>query len=129
MWVADTVCLCGPLLCPTAGTDSVAAEKGSEKADIVLRDYQAEVAQPALEGKNIIICLPTGRGKTRVAVYIAKKHLDSRRAEGQSGKVVVLVNKVLQLKSGNPDLLRPLQIQRSFSVFAQVGQLTTNYIP
>uniref|UniRef100_A0A671XVQ4 RNA helicase n=1 Tax=Sparus aurata TaxID=8175 RepID=A0A671XVQ4_SPAAU len=68
--------------------------RSPEKADIVLRDYQAEVARPALEGKNIIICLPTGSGKTRVAVYITKKHLDNRRAEGQSGKVVVLVNKI-----------------------------------
>lgn len=56
-----------------------------------------EVARPALKGENIIICLPTGRGKTRVAVYVAKKHLDSRKAEGQTGKVVVLVNKVLNL--------------------------------
>ncbi|XP_030285171.1 interferon-induced helicase C domain-containing protein 1 isoform X1 [Sparus aurata] len=76
------------------GTDSGTAAKSPEKADIVLRDYQAEVARPALEGKNIIICLPTGSGKTRVAVYITKKHLDNRRAEGQSGKVVVLVNKI-----------------------------------
>uniref|UniRef100_A0A673CYX2 RNA helicase n=1 Tax=Sphaeramia orbicularis TaxID=375764 RepID=A0A673CYX2_9TELE len=67
---------------------------GPEKADIVLRDYQRDVARPALEGKNIIICLPTGSGKTRVAVYITKKHLDDRREGGQSGKVVVLVNKV-----------------------------------
>uniref|UniRef100_UPI0037E8CDDB interferon-induced helicase C domain-containing protein 1 n=1 Tax=Semicossyphus pulcher TaxID=241346 RepID=UPI0037E8CDDB len=73
------------------GTDSAA---GPERAHIVLRDYQMEVARPALEGKNIIICLPTGSGKTRVAVYITKIHLDSRRAEGRSGKVVVLVNKV-----------------------------------
>ncbi|XP_044072913.1 interferon-induced helicase C domain-containing protein 1 [Siniperca chuatsi] len=76
------------------GTDSVAAARGPEKDDIVLRDYQMEVARPALEGKNIIICLPTGSGKTRVAVYITKKHLDCRRTEGRSGKVVVLVNKV-----------------------------------
>ncbi|XP_070770332.1 interferon-induced helicase C domain-containing protein 1 [Enoplosus armatus] len=77
------------------GTDSVAAAtRGPEKADIVLRDYQMDVARPALEGKNIIICLPTGSGKTRVAVYITQKHLDSRRAEGRSGKVVVLVNKI-----------------------------------
>ncbi|CAK6954110.1 interferon-induced helicase C domain-containing protein 1 [Scomber scombrus] len=76
------------------GTDSVAAAGGSEKADIVLRDYQMEVARPALEGKNIIICLPTGSGKTRVAVYITKKHLDCRRTAGQSGKVVILVNKI-----------------------------------
>ncbi|KAM6934329.1 interferon-induced helicase C domain-containing protein 1 [Xenentodon cancila] len=78
------------------GNDLAAAEaaRGTENSEIVLRDYQMEVATPALEGKNIIICLPTGRGKTRAAVYITKKHLDSRRAEGKSGKVVVLVNKV-----------------------------------
>ncbi|XP_072541827.1 interferon-induced helicase C domain-containing protein 1 [Salminus brasiliensis] len=66
---------------------------GGER-DIVLRDYQMEVARPALEGKNIIICLPTGSGKTRVAVYITKQHLESRRRMGQPGKVIVLVNKV-----------------------------------
>ncbi|XP_022596472.1 interferon-induced helicase C domain-containing protein 1 isoform X1 [Seriola dumerili] len=71
-----------------------AAARGREDADIVLRDYQMDVARPALKGKNIIICLPTGSGKTRVAVYITIKHLDCRRAEGQSGKVVVLVNKI-----------------------------------
>uniref|UniRef100_A0A3Q2Z4S8 RNA helicase n=1 Tax=Hippocampus comes TaxID=109280 RepID=A0A3Q2Z4S8_HIPCM len=66
----------------------------SDKADIVLRDYQMDVAKPALEGKNIIICLPTGSGKTRVAVYITREHLDHRRAEGKTGKVVILVNTV-----------------------------------
>lgn len=75
-------------------TDSGAAARSPEKADIVLRDYQMDVARPALEGKNIIICLPTGSGKTRVAVYITKKHLDDRKAEGQPRKVVVLVNKI-----------------------------------
>ncbi|XP_034550004.1 interferon-induced helicase C domain-containing protein 1 [Notolabrus celidotus] len=77
-----------------AGTDSEAATRGPETAHIVLRDYQKDVAGPALEGENIIICLPTGSGKTRVAVYITKTHLDSRRAEKRPGKVVVLVNKV-----------------------------------
>lgn len=68
-----------------------------------------EVARPALEGENIIICLPTGRGKTRIAVYVAKKHLDSRKAEGQTGKVVVLVNKVVNLS-----LLLPSVRTRTF---------------
>uniref|UniRef100_A0A8C7ZF91 RNA helicase n=1 Tax=Oryzias sinensis TaxID=183150 RepID=A0A8C7ZF91_9TELE len=73
---------------------AVGEPSSPEKAEISLWDYQMEVAKPALEGKNIIICLPTGSGKTRVAVYITKEHLDLRRAEGKLGKVVVLVNKV-----------------------------------
>lgn len=58
---------------------------------IDLRDYQWEVVQPALEGKNIIIWLPTGAGKTRAAVFVARHHLDQKKGQG---KVVVLVNKV-----------------------------------
>ncbi len=129
-WHGQKFCLSEPLLCITDGTDSVtAAARSPEKDDIVLRDYQTEVAKPALEGKNIIICLPTGSGKTRVAVYITKKHLDRRREEGQSGKVVVLVNKVLQAKSSLPDLwlctimvtyLCRFQIQRKHSVFQSI---------
>uniref|UniRef100_A0A7N6A9R7 RNA helicase n=1 Tax=Anabas testudineus TaxID=64144 RepID=A0A7N6A9R7_ANATE len=92
--LTEFFCLSEPLPCITDGADPIAEAGGPDKANIVLRDYQEDVARPALEGKNIIICLPTGSGKTRVAVYITKQHLDSRRAEGRSGKVVVLVNKV-----------------------------------
>lgn len=45
---------------------------------------------PALEGKNIIIWLPTGTGKTRAAAYVTKRHLET--VDG--AKVVVLVNRV-----------------------------------
>ncbi|XP_043860191.1 probable ATP-dependent RNA helicase DHX58 [Dromiciops gliroides] len=55
-----------------------------------LRPYQWEVILPALEGKNIIIWLPTGTGKTRAAAYVAKRHLET--VDG--AKVAVLVNKV-----------------------------------
>lgn len=50
---------------------------------------------PALEGKNIIIWLPTGTGKTRAAAYVAKRHLET--VDG--AKVVVLVNRVSGLPS------------------------------
>ncbi|KAI4905895.1 hypothetical protein NFI96_013270 [Prochilodus magdalenae] len=58
--------------------------------EITLRLYQEEVVQVALRGGNSIIWLPTGGGKTRAAVYVAKKHLESN----PKGKVAVLVNKV-----------------------------------
>lgn len=76
------------------------------------------VVRPALEGKNIIICLPTGWGKTRAAVYVAKKHLDSRKAAGQTGKVAVLVNKVPKATRlhSSLNLLVPLRTQEG-SVF------------
>ncbi|KAM5324728.1 interferon-induced helicase C domain-containing protein 1 [Glossophaga mutica] len=81
----------------TMGSDSDEEEKAaraSPEPELHLRPYQMEVAQPALEGKNIIICLPTGSGKTRVAVYIAKDHLDKKKKASKPGKVIVLVNKV-----------------------------------
>ncbi|XP_076212730.1 ATP-dependent RNA helicase DHX58 isoform X1 [Aptenodytes patagonicus] len=55
-----------------------------------LRDYQREVVGPALHGRNSIIWLPTGAGKTRAAVHICQQHLESRRG----GRVAMLVNKV-----------------------------------
>uniref|UniRef100_A0A8C8VM30 RNA helicase n=1 Tax=Pelusios castaneus TaxID=367368 RepID=A0A8C8VM30_9SAUR len=69
-------------------------KRASPEPELILRSYQMEVAEPALNGENIIICLPTGSGKTRVAVYITKEHLDKKRRVSELGKVIVLVNKV-----------------------------------
>lgn len=72
--------------------------QGSESPAISrmeLRPYQWEVIMPALEGKNIIIWLPTGAGKTRAAAYVAKRHLKTV----DRAKVVVLVNRVSGLPS------------------------------
>ncbi|NXM74496.1 DHX58 helicase, partial [Serilophus lunatus] len=55
-----------------------------------LRGYQREVAAPALRGLNSIVWLPTGAGKTRVAVHVCRRHLESR----PGARVAVLVNKV-----------------------------------
>ncbi|XP_063041102.1 probable ATP-dependent RNA helicase DHX58 [Engraulis encrasicolus] len=59
-------------------------------ADLNLRDYQLEVVQRAVARENVIIWLPTGGGKTRAAVYVAKHHLKTT----PNAKVAVLVNKV-----------------------------------
>eukprot|EP00058_Branchiostoma_floridae_P013941 XP_002599429.1 hypothetical protein BRAFLDRAFT_106572 [Branchiostoma floridae] len=72
----------------------------SEMKDIPMRGYQVELAMPALEGRNTIICAPTGSGKTRVAIKITRDHLEGGAAfEVGAGvdarrRVVFLVNKV-----------------------------------
>ncbi|XP_009863559.1 PREDICTED: interferon-induced helicase C domain-containing protein 1 [Apaloderma vittatum] len=81
--------------CTTSDSDEDEVEsRASPEPHLILRDYQMEVAKPALNGENIIICLPTGSGKTRVAVYITKDHLDKKKRASEPGKVIVLVNKV-----------------------------------
>ncbi|XP_075299456.1 ATP-dependent RNA helicase DHX58, partial [Opisthocomus hoazin] len=55
-----------------------------------LRGYQREAVAPALRGRNCIVWLPTGAGKTRAAAHVCQQHLQSRRG----GRVAVLVNKV-----------------------------------
>ncbi|XP_077004089.1 antiviral innate immune response receptor RIG-I isoform X2 [Tamandua tetradactyla] len=51
------------------------------------RNYQLELALPAKEGKNTIICAPTGCGKTFIALLICEHHL-KKFPPGQKGKVV-----------------------------------------
>ncbi|NXC44849.1 IFIH1 protein, partial [Penelope pileata] len=89
--------------------------RASPEPELILRDYQMEVAKPALNGENIIICLPTGSGKTRLAVYITKDHLDKKKKASEPGKVIVLVNKVPLVeqhlrKEFNPFLKRWYQV-------------------
>ncbi|XP_043831167.1 antiviral innate immune response receptor RIG-I [Dromiciops gliroides] len=57
------------------------------------RSYQLELASPALEGKNTIICAPTGSGKTFVALLVCESHL-TNNPMGQKRKVVFLATKV-----------------------------------
>ncbi|KAL3863078.1 hypothetical protein ACJMK2_004855 [Sinanodonta woodiana] len=60
---------------------------------IKLREYQKELARPALEGKNVIIVAPTGSGKTMVALRIIQEHITRKRGR-EIPKVIFLVNQV-----------------------------------
>jgi len=62
----------------------------SRDAAMELHGYQLEAVAPALRGRNSIVWLPTGAGKTRAAVHVCRRHLEGRRG----GRVAVLVNKV-----------------------------------
>ncbi|KAM9368012.1 antiviral innate immune response receptor RIG-I [Phaethornis superciliosus] len=57
------------------------------------RSYQTELAQPAINGKNTLICAPTGSGKTFVALLICEHHFQNMPA-GRKAKVVFLATKV-----------------------------------
>ncbi|XP_078667982.1 ATP-dependent RNA helicase DHX58-like isoform X2 [Branchiostoma floridae x Branchiostoma belcheri] len=79
------------------------------EGSIPMRDYQLELAEDALQGRNIVICAPTNSGKTRVAVYICKDHLE----KNPNGKVLVMVNKVHLVEQHFQKQFKPL-LQKSF---------------
>ncbi|NXI45109.1 DDX58 helicase, partial [Galbula dea] len=57
------------------------------------RSYQTELAQPAINGKNTLICAPTGSGKTFVSLLICEHHFQNMPS-GRKAKVVFLATKV-----------------------------------
>ena len=70
-----------------------------KKAELKLRTYQRELAFPAFEGRNSIICAPTNSGKTYVAIAIARAHLKKFKEVDfgrfrRPAKVLFIVNKV-----------------------------------
>lgn len=69
------------------------SEAAHTQSPVKPRNYQLELAGPALEGKNTIICAPTGCGKTFVALLICEHHLQ-KFPPGQKGKVVFFANKL-----------------------------------
>jgi len=62
-----------------------------------LRDYQLTVVESILSSltkgnKRVVMCLPTGGGKTRIFTYMVKRHLN------KNGKVLVLTDRIELLK-------------------------------
>ena len=66
-----------------------------------IRKYQHELVEPGINGKNYIICAPTGCGKTLVAALIIENHFKSN---GRNSKVLFIV-KTQQLAHQQRDKL------------------------
>lgn len=60
-----------------------------------LRQYQLDLAEPAIEGLNTVLVSPTGTGKTHVAAFIIDQHLNKLEEQGKKGMVVFLVPTVM----------------------------------
>uniref|UniRef100_A0A914ZCM0 Helicase ATP-binding domain-containing protein n=1 Tax=Panagrolaimus superbus TaxID=310955 RepID=A0A914ZCM0_9BILA len=63
-------------------------------APLNLHEYQYELVEKALQGENILICAPTGSGKTIAAAYITREHIFELRKNQKIAKIVFVVPSV-----------------------------------
>ncbi|XP_070540432.1 antiviral innate immune response receptor RIG-I-like [Ptychodera flava] len=89
-----------------------------------LRNYQMELVEPALEGKNTIICAHTGSGKTITALYIMQRHLAKGFTANRLNRIVFLVNqRPLVEQQGN--VFEEYLIPMNYRVIQLTGETTT----
>ena len=56
-----------------------------------LYSYQEELAEHAVDGENVLICAPTGSGKTMVSVHILRERYYLSLEKGLKFKAIFLV--------------------------------------
>ncbi|NXI20286.1 DDX58 helicase, partial [Irena cyanogastra] len=88
------------------------------------RSYQIELAQPAFDGKNTLICAPTGSGKTFVALLICEHHLQNVPS-GRKAKVVFLATKV-PVYEQQKNVFRQHFERSGYSVLGICGETVAN---
>ncbi|NXL94155.1 DDX58 helicase, partial [Alectura lathami] len=86
--------------------------------------YQIELAQPAINGKNTLICAPTGSGKTFVALMICEHHFQNM-PPGRKGKVVFLATKV-PVYEQQRDVFKQYFERQGYSVQGISGETVAN---
>ncbi|KAF6030116.1 hypothetical protein EB796_011576 [Bugula neritina] len=69
----------------------LANEEEEDNSNFFLRPYQEEIVKRSLAGENDIILLPTGTGKTLVAIKVIIQHIQNRLKNGQKVKVIFFV--------------------------------------
>ena len=69
----------------------MARSREQEDGEIELRDYQKELARSGIEGQNLIICAPTGSGKTFTAGHICQQRRLQAKNEGRRFKAIFIV--------------------------------------
>ncbi|XP_041102623.1 antiviral innate immune response receptor RIG-I-like [Polyodon spathula] len=89
-----------------------------------LRAYQEELALPALEGRNTIICAPTGSGKTVIAVEICWQHL--RQGTEESKRKVAFLANTIPLCQQQMELFRKYFQDTDFEVTGCFGDSASN---
>ncbi|CAF5114039.1 unnamed protein product, partial [Rotaria sp. Silwood1] len=94
----------------------------SSDTDVVIsaRSYQTELMEQA-KLENLIVCLPTGSGKTYIAVMLIKEMSYSiRESVKKGGKRTVFLVKTVQLVDQQSDYIRT---HTNFSVGKYCGEL------
>ncbi|MGH0148345.1 UNVERIFIED_CONTAM: hypothetical protein FKN15_012890 [Acipenser sinensis] len=89
-----------------------------------LRAYQEELALPALESRNTIICAPTGSGKTIIAVEICWQHL--RQGTEESKRKVAFLANTIPLCQQQMELFMKYFQNTDFEVTGCFGDSSSN---
>ncbi|CAF1081572.1 unnamed protein product [Adineta steineri] len=77
-----------------------------QNKSILARNYQTELMEQA-KGENLIICLPTGSGKTYIAVMLIKEMASSiRESLKKGGKRTIFLVQTVQLAQQQTDYIR-----------------------
>ena len=91
----EQLCESEPPTLPTPDVEPPAIDYSLKlKPGEQIRNYQWELAEPGIEGENYIICAPTGIGKTHVAGLIISEHLQKRKLEGKTRKVIFMADTI-----------------------------------
>ena len=91
------------------------------KSGCKIREYQQELAEPGLQGKNYIFVAPTGSGKTLVAAMVIASHLNEHKNQSPCHVAFVVPTRplaseqMLKLKQYIPKASVSIYIGREFS--------------